>query len=742
MKTKQNNTGGRIEPKWLLCAALAGLALAASVSVSRATSLVVDTFDSTIPGVYFQDWNGSETAYGTSFSWTGSEGLPSGAMQLKCNYSPSTNGGAFRWSYAQDISKYASLEYDVKVDPASPLDQNGNAADFKVGYMDNGWGYHGTDFNVAPVATNGGWQHVVIPLSSLGGPGSQPLQEMFIQQYDNNYLAPAVNLIYIDNIKFTSPDPTYPSVMAATFDDPTNVVTTGTTGWYGRDINTYEWTTNDAAGSPTSGSLHIVADFTPGDNTCVCAIPFDPLYPGFSSPTPDTNVVINAQHMASVEMDILWDTNNSTVDLSSFNQVGDISGFPVGMLFNAPGGGSGGQAEGCGSTTTSLPNAASNGWVHVVFPINQATANIDQTIGLWLKKYQWNGAVSGTVAFYIDNVHFTGGLIPQSGPPITISKPVYGLQQAHSTGGYKREGVVTAASNFSFVNSPQPMTYSMNIAYFPPDAGMSANFMFVPLQAPSVDGTSAEPNWTYPNILCAIIQRNGNNSTLTLAAKINQPNDNGSLYSPNGGEPANLLPGETDLSAKPVFTTASPITGNWSLKFTANNAITVTAPDGSSSNLFFPGVYLIDTNGLTSSEVAANFDFGLGIVVYFNSQNGGTATAGRVVLGSATISQGTTTLLTDNFVTDTTLDTTSTWILASDGGATLGTYLLAHSIQWYLDWPITFGGFSVQTNSDLTAGSAWNTNAITPYALGTVYHADVDASNLPPSGPLFFRVKE
>ena len=293
---------------------------------------------------------------------------------------------------------------------------------------------------------------------------------------------------------------------------------------------------------------------------------------------------------------------------------------------------------------------------------------------------------------------------------------------------------MTAASNFSFVNQPNT-TYSMNIAYFPPDAGMSANFMFVPLQAPSVDGTAAEPNWTYPNILCAIIQPNGTNSTLTLAAKINQPTDNGSLYN----SPANLVPGDTDMSFHPIFTTPSKITGNWSLKFTANNAITVTAPDGSSTNVVFPGVYLIDTNGLSSSEVAANFDFGLGMVVYFNSQNGGAATAGRVVLGSATISQGATTLLTDNFATDTTLDTTSTWILASDGGATLGTYLLAHSIQWYLEWPITFNGFNVQTNSILTASSAWNTNAITPISLGTVYHANVDATNLPPSGNLFFR---
>ena len=147
-------------------------------------------------------------------------------------------------------------------------------------------------------------------------------------------------IVYIDNIVVDVPPvggPTYPSIMALTFDNATNVVDPSlTTGWYGRTINTYEWSSMDASNNATSGSLHVVADFTAGDNACVCAVPFDPLYPGFSSPTPDTNIVINAQQMASVEMDIKWDTNNSTVAISDFNSVGDVSGFPVGTSLQQP----------------------------------------------------------------------------------------------------------------------------------------------------------------------------------------------------------------------------------------------------------------------------------------------------------------------------------------------------------------------------------------------------------------------
>jgi hypothetical protein len=721
---------------------IAGLALFASIGTGMAQNVVVDQFNNATAAAEVAAWANNPgwgiAAGAPTFFATDAQGsAASGSITFQWTYTNSSTPAGVQFNTSApavaDLGRATFIEFDLMVDPASGVDNNGNICAFQGGA--NGVQCFG--FNLGPWGTAytvGVWQHFKLPITpgTYTGPGGT----FFINPWGGNGWGaittyPTTMIIHVDNIVIDIPVPgvpTYPSTMALTFDNATNVVTTGTTGWYGNPINTYEWSSQDASNNPNSGSLHVVADFTANNNSCVCAVPFDPLYPGFSSPTPDTNVVINAQHCSGIEMDIKWDTANSTVAISDFNSVGDITGFPVGLLYNAPGGGSGGQAEAFGATTTSLPDAASNGWVHVSFPIDPATANIDQTIGLWFKKYQWNSALSGTVAFYIDNVNFIGGPIPQVGPPLAISKPVYGLQQAHSTGGYQREGVVTAQSNFSFVNQPNT-TYAMKIAYFPPDPGMSANFMLVPLQAPSVDGTSAEPNWNYPNILCGIIQRNGTGSTLTLGAKVNQPTSNGSLYGTS-----------TDWSVHPTFTTASQIEGNWSMKFTANNAITVTAPDGSSTNLIFPGVMDVDTNGLSSSEVAANFDFGLGMVAYFNSQNGGTATAARVVLGSATITQGATTLLTDNFATDTVLDTTSTWILASDGGATVGTYLLGHSILWFLDWPNTFPGYSVETNSSLTASGAWNTNSLTGKVTAGVYHANVDTTNLPPSGNVFFRL--
>src|SRR5664280_2271341 len=667
-----------ISQKYWIRSGIAGLVLAASLGTASAATLPITSFATAadVSAWYFANWNGSTAAIAWSTNDAGAS-ASSGSIKLSIDYDNLTKqGGAFRFTHSANIvspTAYTAVEYDVKVDPASPLDRNGHATDLKLGYSDNGWGGHNTDLNISLVTTNGGWQHVVVPLSSIGGAGAQPIQEILCQVYDNNYTNAQTAVIYIDNIKFTVADPTYPDFLALTFDDPTNVVILGTTGWYGDAINAYEWVTNDAAGLTTSGSLHIVADFTSGNNACVVAIPFDPLYPGFSSGTPDTNIVINAQHMAAVEMDILWDTNNSTVSITNFNSVGDISGFPLGLLYNSPGGGPGGQSEAFGTGTTSLPDAASNGWVHLRFPLNQSTANIDQCVGLWLKKWQPNAAFSGTVAFYIDNVKFIGGAIPQSGPPLTLGKPVYGLQEVHTAGAYDREGVVTAGSGYSFVNQPNT-TYSMNIEAMPPEAGFSARIILVPLSIPmGVDGTIVDPDWAYPNILVATIQRAGTGSSIGLAAKINQPNANGSLYDAT--------------CVHPTFNTPSKIEGNWSVKFTANNNILVTAPDGSSTNLAFPGVLYtndlssVETNGLTSADVVANFDFGAGMVAYFHSING-SVTGTRMVLAGASITLGATTLLSDNFVTDTNVDTTI-WLLPPTG-----TYLITPSIKWFLDWPV------------------------------------------------------
>ncbi|HSU56158.1 MAG TPA: hypothetical protein VLT36_19020, partial [Candidatus Dormibacteraeota bacterium] len=680
-------------------------------------------------GWHYENWDLSFGAISWASGQDAQGSASSGAMQVSTSFDPiranNGYGGAYRFPIGDlNASAYTALEYDVKVDPASAVDQYGNAADFKVGlFTTSSYNYHANDLNVFVVSTNNGWRHVVIPASSLGATEWNDVKEVFIQEYDNNYTNHGTNIIYIDNIKFTGPDPTYPNYTGFKFDNA-DFMNGVVTNWYGWPVS-IEWATNDAAGSPSSGSLHMVATYAPNDNCFVAAIPFDTNFVHDFS-TADTNY-INGRNYQAVEMDILWDTNNSDVDLSEFNAKGDVGGFPLGLLVNS-GAGGGGQIEAFGNATTALPNAASNGWVHVRFPLNRTSPNIDQTIGLWLKKYNW-GSISGQVAFFMDNVTFIGAPLEVPRPTLSISKPVRGLQCVSTGTGnnpsFDREELVTYSDTYTFVDQPDPVTYAINIGYMPPASysGYGARIQLVSTGI-GVPGTAAEPDWVYPNVLFMEIQRSGSGSSLTLHAKTNSANGNGQYYT----------------QTNPNFTTASRPEGKWLFTFTQNTNILVKAPDGSSTNLPFP-------LGFSSADVEANF-INAGMVAYYGGMNGGSANEGqRLVLAGAGFTNGASSFY-DDFSTDTNLDINNggggLWLNASDTSSrTDGVYLLGASTKWFLDWTVNGGtGFLVQTNGNLANPGAWATNAISTTAvlIADHFHADADQTNLPPAGPVFFRM--
>lgn len=705
-----------------LASVLAGLSFTLS---APATQVLVSSFDNNTStnGWYYQNWNNSPGL----FSWaTGPAGDAqgsgsSGSLEMRTLFGGTNNGGAYRLP-VNDLngSAYTALEYDAKVDPASPLDKYGTASDFKVGvFTTSGYTYHALDYNLAPVSTNNGWQHFVVPASSIGGTEWGDIKEVFIQQYDNNYTNAATAITYIDNIRFTGPDPTYPNFVSPTlqFNDPSSVAAINNN--YG-NTTTFSWSPNDAKGLTNSGSLYVVSTFQPGGNNDVLFIPFDTDYVvQFSGP--DTNVVINARQYTNIEFDVMWDTTNSTIPLSEFNSAGDISGFPLGLLCNTATADQD-QEEACGSSTTPVPDAATNGWVHMSCPINQNQANIDKTVGLWFKKYAVASLAAGTAAYWVDNFVFDGAHIAKPVPTMTLSKAAPGLQINFTGTGnnppYDRENLVTAASTYSFVDSSGPVTYSLTYGEFAPSTySLAGQITFVPTSS-GATGTETEPDWVDSTVFKISLARNGLGSQVTLLAKTNAPNDNGSLY----------------VAGNPTWFTPSPIEGKWSFTISGNTSIQVTAPNGSSTNLAFP-------LGLSSADVSSMFSGGA--FVYFGGECGGSAgEGGRIVIQNISISGGSATPLTDNFLADTNLDLVSTggslWNNATDTSTRSdGVYLLAPGAYW-LDWTVNGGpGWLIETNGDL-ATPGWSTNV--PWAsVLDASHFHTDLTNAPP-GPLFFRL--
>ena len=735
------------QPKWLWRAALAGLMLAASTGASYAMTLYWSQFNDATPisGMYFQGWNGSSTAAGTAWSWASGPtydaagNAASGSLELQCNFSSTTNGGVFRKTFNGDITGYTDLEYDVLIDPASPLDTAGAACDLKVGYSDQGWSFHATDHPISGT----GWQHVDIPLTSLGGTGTQPLQEIDIQEWDGNYTDGQINKIYIDNVKFTGPDPTNPNYVAFTFDNSTtcsesNVVAgiSGGTdgvdctgpGWYGEACTvTWDATKNSTIAIPyytpaaSSGAAHIVAAYDSANvnNGDVVGMAFDTNYFIVLGNYPSTGVpIIDGRHYSIIEWDVLWDTNLSTMSITNFNSMGDINGFPMGLMYAG-----GGQQE-IAQTVMAIPDEASNGWVHMSAAIPPSTPNLSQLVGLWFKKWGSgiNGAQNGTAAYWIDNVVFdVGCYCPLPPPTLRISKPVKGLNIVNNSGsGWDRESLVSFNTDFSWVDKTTPVTYSMNIASFPSAAyaGYDARIYLVPNNS----ATESAPDRTESDIaLIAVHLSYTGVPTATIGCKTGGPNANGNLFD----------------STNPTFT-SSQILGNWSFTFTQNTNILVTAPDNTTTNWTLP---------VLTTAILETRDWRWGVEVYFGGYNNGSANIGqRCVFASVGVDNGLSDSFTDDFLSEEAIQyyPDGPWFTIASDGSNPGIYLIPAdtTTKYYLDWAVPANGYSLITNSDLQA-DGWYTNSILTAAAaqyGGHMHTEIDATNLPPEGPLFFQL--
>ena len=145
---------------------------AAGFGISQAAELSFDPFNDVAQVMLFgyQNWNGTPAATNI-WAPDDSQGLPnSGSMKIVLGLSKTTMGGAFIDSIASiDYSQYTALEFDIKVDAASGVDQYGAALELKPGVGTAASGYNAADMNIYPVTTNDGWQHVIIPATTIGG---------------------------------------------------------------------------------------------------------------------------------------------------------------------------------------------------------------------------------------------------------------------------------------------------------------------------------------------------------------------------------------------------------------------------------------------------------------------------------------------------------------------------------------------------------------------------------------------
>jgi len=249
-----------------------GLALLGVAGTALADDIIVNSFDTGISGIDWQNFR--SYIYGANESWDGSQdaaGNPSsGSMYLTINWplasDPNWNAS---WNDVQiafgspqiNSTDYINFECDIKVDEANSF----GALDGSYGALElivnNPWQ------NVAgwvPLAHTSGWQHISAPFSAI--PASA-YSEAIIGFISNGGTAYTNTLaVWIDNIVFTAPPTVHTNrpTIAITKAPPAGLtcVCSQPAGTWQRQMittvhNNYSWNAASAVSNATTYSMTI-----------------------------------------------------------------------------------------------------------------------------------------------------------------------------------------------------------------------------------------------------------------------------------------------------------------------------------------------------------------------------------------------------------------------------------------------------------------------------------------------------
>ena len=258
--------------------------------------------------------------------------------------------------------------------------------------------------------------------------------------------------------------------------------------------------------------------------------------------------------------------------------------------------------EGFGNGTVTIPGVASNGWVHLSVPIDHTLPDITSIPAL---VFDYNSYSTGfpktNFVFWFGNLvmHYTG--LPPPPPTVALTKvTALGLAQyANALPNYNRQDIYTytnASANLTWVGQPKPVKYSWTIASFPPAAysNFFAGLTLTPDAASSV--TYADPDWSAANVVWVGMQNNADGTvTAGIAWKTNQVDGNSQLFA----APGQLIPYNVEANG---FTVPSAV-GTWTLTFTSDTDMTLTAPNGAVTNASLPSYVAALYNGYVGADL-------------------------------------------------------------------------------------------------------------------------------------------
>lgn len=464
-------------------------------------------------------------------------------------------------------------------------------------------------------------------------------------------------------------------------------------------------TTNPPPSGATGGAVFLKGDWTAANTggwDC-----FHTVWRGGWYDAPGDN--FDGAQYEYLIMDIMYDTN-STMPAPSAN-------WSIGL------------DQGWGNTALTTYTFVPDGeWHHLVIPIAANTPSIGSTCGVGF--YTWKpGGTVGTMNFWVANVQLVARTVAVAPPTVSLQKVAApGLAMfADKLPSYLRGNVrtdTTGAANVDWVGQASPTTpvsYSWTISQFPGPghAGHRSDLVLTPDPAASL--VSADPDWSATNALWISVEALADGTVHAgIAFKTNQVNNNDQLYGNNGQD--NRLTGGYTLNAPTAV-------GTWTLTFSNNTDMTLTAPNGASTNVSLP------------ADVAATYT---GISMFLISAMGNDGNVGQSVTYSALSTTGTITPISENFTSGA---LTSPNLALMNQGYLFPWNLNPPSHRWvtsaskyWMKWSLPDTGFTPVSSGVIPGGPLdWAPRGLTNSFLNSTQRwALINTDNLPSGNNAFF----
>jgi hypothetical protein len=498
----------------------------------------------------------------------------------------------------------------------------------------------------------------------------------------------------------------------------------------------WDSTMNNTAGNPTSGALLCVSPWpgmAAGQRTNNNYQGQDLMVGSFAGGgNLNFAQTIDATKYDNLAFDIRVDPASPT------NSAGNICTLTVVFLINNYGTYT--------ITNIAVPTSATNGWTRYVCRINKATAPAPPNplaagVGFNINCYGGPNSslmiLTNPTTMWIDNIILTRSREvlppPIMSPAITTPEPGLNLSSSFAAGiqpEYQRTSIKLQNRFGGGWLGQSNVTYSFTITNFPSAAtypGYQAHIFVT-----TGPGNNSSLDYGESNVVWLNVQANADGTAFAnFRYKIYEPQSNTNMFGAEYIQPPPLS------SAGTLVALGAPtVLGTWSMTFNQDTNVTIRGPGG------------VSTNFNLRADVPVPFVDPLNFV--FGAQPNNSNNVGQVVfLADASITnEGTgTALVSDNFMADNTLDTTTTWSLLAQ--APNSVFLFPNDAgQKVVQWTLPDSGFGLQTTTNLADPGSWTTlsgNEVNSGSPAVLYSVSGNRFGIVPSANLganqnFFRL--